>query len=232
MNESKLAHSLRSGIRVLPKVTNIVGQPSQADHTRRKSSTSGGGKRGKKKEKTTLHPKMLHFSSQRRPNTLIRSTLYLRLSSPQKQVAGIDIIQPLSLLQPLTLPVFWYRAHKNWQTRAIRLPLIPMMACVWSVRSINCEVWLDEGWRQRVGEESLCMTTMNIKSLALEWRRQELSYCRHCKSVKWSITFRGSSTSFNFPCYKLCVFFWRRNVYFVWLSAHSPLTCAVFFYDS
>lgn len=112
----------------------------------------GKEKKRRRKNKKTLHPKMLHFSSQRRPNTLIRSTLYLRLSSPQKQVAGIDIIQPLSLLQPPTLPILWHRAHKNWQTRAIRLPLIPMTACVWSVRSINCEVWLDEGWRLRERE--------------------------------------------------------------------------------
>lgn len=105
---SKLALSLRSGIRVLPKVTNIVGQPSQANHTRRKSSTSAGGKRTeKRKGKKKLHPKVLHFSPKRsRPYTLIRSTLYLRLLSAQKQVAGIDIIQPLSLLQPLTLPIF------------------------------------------------------------------------------------------------------------------------------
>ena len=61
MNESKLAHSLRSGIRVLPKVTNIVGQPSQADHTRRKSSTSGGGKRGKKERKNNIAPKDAAF---------------------------------------------------------------------------------------------------------------------------------------------------------------------------
>ena len=65
---SKLALSLRSGIRVLPKVTNIVGQPSQANHTRRKSSTSAGGKRTeKRKGKKKTAPEGAAFFTQEKP---------------------------------------------------------------------------------------------------------------------------------------------------------------------
>ena len=58
---SKLAHSLRSGIPFLPEVTNIVGQPSQAYRTRRKSSTSGEGEKKKKKKEKNTAPKDAAF---------------------------------------------------------------------------------------------------------------------------------------------------------------------------